>query len=200
MRPLSVPAPGSMTALTSAGLPESITEDVLRQLFEATGCQVVDVSLPKDRATGRPRGFGFVTLASAAEAVRARESLDGSVQAGRPVSEKVLWSLPRKHMGISAVSGEFTGLNVATGNHPIMIEFEARCDRFAVGRAAWATGDDEHKAWQEVDFMAGYPGVECPTHRVTIATDGQPITALRLQFPAGATVDLRQVRIRGVDI
>ena len=38
-----------------AGLPDSITEDVLRQLFEATGGTVVEVSLPKDRATGRPR-------------------------------------------------------------------------------------------------------------------------------------------------
>jgi RNA recognition motif-containing protein len=69
-----------------AGLPESITEDVLRQLFEATGGKVVDVSLPRDRMTGRPRGFGFVTLASAEEASNARMSLDGSLQAGRPMS------------------------------------------------------------------------------------------------------------------
>ena len=45
-----------------AGLPDSISEEVLKQLFEATGGTVVNVSLPKDRATGRPRGFGFVTL------------------------------------------------------------------------------------------------------------------------------------------
>ncbi len=69
-----------------AGLPESITEDVLRQLFEATGGTVTNVSLPRDRATGRPRGFGFVTLATADEAERARGSLDGSLQAGRPIS------------------------------------------------------------------------------------------------------------------
>jgi nucleolin len=69
-----------------AGLPQSITEDVLRQLFEATGSKVVDVSLPRDRATGRPRGFGFVTLATADEAASARQALDGSVQAGRPIS------------------------------------------------------------------------------------------------------------------
>ena len=47
-----------------AGLPESITEDVLRQLFEATGGKVVEVSLPRERATGKVRGFGFVTLAT----------------------------------------------------------------------------------------------------------------------------------------
>ena len=37
-----------------AGLPDSISEEVLKQLFEATGGKVVGVSLPKDRLTGRP--------------------------------------------------------------------------------------------------------------------------------------------------
>ncbi|HEY5961347.1 MAG TPA: hypothetical protein VIV60_32540 [Polyangiaceae bacterium] len=69
-----------------AGLPESMTEDVLRQLFEATGTQVVEVSMPKDRATGRPRGFGFVTLDTGDQAEKARAALDGSVQAGRVIS------------------------------------------------------------------------------------------------------------------
>jgi RNA recognition motif-containing protein len=69
-----------------AGLPESMTEDVLRQLFEATGSQVVEVSLPRDRATGRPRGFGFVTLQTVEQAERARSALDGSVQVGRAIS------------------------------------------------------------------------------------------------------------------
>jgi RNA recognition motif-containing protein len=45
-----------------AGLPESITEDALREVFEATGGKVNDVSLPRDRATGRVRGMGLVTF------------------------------------------------------------------------------------------------------------------------------------------
>lgn len=77
-----------------AGLPESITEDVLRQLFEAAGTTVINVSLPKDRATGRPRGFGFVTLSSPEEAESARESLDGSLQAGRAISVRPFQSEP----------------------------------------------------------------------------------------------------------
>jgi len=117
------------------------------------------------------------------------------VEAGRTVTERVLWSAPAERMGKNAPQIEFTGLNVAAGKYPLMIEIEAKCDRFAVARVAWATGN-EFKAGQEMEFTAGYPGVECPTHRVTIATGGQPITALRLQFPTGATVDLRQVRIR----
>ncbi len=77
-----------------AGLPESMTEDVLRQLFEATGGKVVDVSLPRDRTTVRPRGFGFVTFASAEEASSARSALDGSLQAGRAISVRPFSSEP----------------------------------------------------------------------------------------------------------
>jgi nucleolin len=79
-----------------AGLPESITEDVLRQLFEATGGKVVEVSLPRDRATGKARGFGFVTFAVADEAVQARDALDGSMQAGRAISVRPFSSEPPK--------------------------------------------------------------------------------------------------------
>lgn len=79
-----------------AGLPESITEDVLRQLFEATGGKVVDVSLPKDRATGKARGFGFVTFATQEEAGNARDVLDGSIQAGRSISVRPFSSEPPK--------------------------------------------------------------------------------------------------------
>jgi RNA recognition motif-containing protein len=77
-----------------AGLPESVTEDVLRQLFEATGSTVISVSLPKDRTTGRPRGFGFVTLSSSEEAESARGALDGSLQAGRAISVRPFQSEP----------------------------------------------------------------------------------------------------------
>jgi nucleolin len=69
-----------------AGLPDSVSEDVLKTIFEATGGKVVSVSLPKDRTTGRPRGFGFVTMSSPAEAQAARDSLDGSLQGGRSIS------------------------------------------------------------------------------------------------------------------
>jgi nucleolin len=82
-----------------AGLPESITEDALREVFEATGGKVTDVSLPRDRATGRVRGFGFVTFASPEEAASARDSLDGSLQAGRPISVRPFSSEPPRREG-----------------------------------------------------------------------------------------------------
>jgi nucleolin len=79
-----------------AGLPDSVSEDVLKQLFEATGGKVVSVSLPKDRTTGRPRGFGFVTLATPQEAQAARDALDGSMQAGKSISVRPFQAEPPK--------------------------------------------------------------------------------------------------------
>src|SRR5579859_7064377 len=91
-----------------AGLPDSISEEVLKQLFEATGGTVVNVSLPKDRATGRPRGFGFVTLSTPAEAQTARDALDGSMQAGRSISVRPFQAEPPRR-------GEGTGPRSSSG-------------------------------------------------------------------------------------
>jgi nucleolin len=72
--------------LFMAGLPESVTEDTLRNLFSEAGATVTEVSLPRDRATGRPRGFAFVRLGSDEDADRARQELDGRIVDGRPIS------------------------------------------------------------------------------------------------------------------
>ncbi len=92
-----------------AGLPDSISEDVLKQLFEATGGTVVNVSLPKDRATGRPRGFGFVTLSSPAEAQAARDALDGSLQGGKSISVRPFQAEPPRRDGAGPISGGMGG-------------------------------------------------------------------------------------------
>jgi nucleolin len=85
-----------------AGLPDSISEDVLKQIFEATGGSVVNVSLPKDRATGRPRGFGFVTLSTPTEAQAARDALDGSMQAGKSISVRPFQAEPPRRDAMGA--------------------------------------------------------------------------------------------------
>jgi RNA recognition motif-containing protein len=59
----------------------------------------VDVSLPRDRATGKVRGFGFVTFSTAEEANSARDSLDGSMQAGRSISVRPFSSEPPRRTG-----------------------------------------------------------------------------------------------------
>ena len=93
-----------------AGLPDSVSEEVLKQIFEATGGKVVSVSLPKDRMTGRPRGFGFVTMTTPAEAQTARDALDGSLQGGRSISVRPFQAEPpRKGEGGPMSSGPRSG-------------------------------------------------------------------------------------------
>jgi RNA recognition motif-containing protein len=65
-------------------LPFSATEAEVRALFE-TYSPVVDFYLPLDRATGRPRGFAFVTLSSRESGNAAIEGLNGSDFGGRPL-------------------------------------------------------------------------------------------------------------------
>ncbi|MEI8254841.1 MAG: RNA-binding protein [Deltaproteobacteria bacterium] len=72
--------------LFMAGLPDSVTEEVLRGLFNETSAQVTELTLPRDRATGRPRGFAFVRLGSEADADRARQELDGRIVDGKMIS------------------------------------------------------------------------------------------------------------------
>jgi RNA recognition motif-containing protein len=107
-----------------AGLPDSVTEDVLREIFEATGGTVTDVSLPRDRTTGRPRGFGFVTFSTPDEATNARQSLDGSLQAGRSISVRPFSSEPprrgegRPEGGAGPAGGSNEDRTLYVGNLP----------------------------------------------------------------------------------
>ncbi len=57
-------------------------ESMIEDAFGAYGT-VVSVNLITDRETGRPRGFGFVEMASPEEAAAAREALDGQQLDGR---------------------------------------------------------------------------------------------------------------------
>ncbi len=59
-----------------------VTKEDLTTVFEEYGT-VSRVSLPSDRETGRPRGFGFVEMGSDEEETKAIESLDGAEWMGR---------------------------------------------------------------------------------------------------------------------
>jgi RNA recognition motif-containing protein len=82
-----------------AGLPDSVSEGSLKSLFESTGGKVIDVRLPKEQETGRPRGFGFVTFSTPEEAKAAREALDGTIQSGRSISVRPCLAEPPKRDG-----------------------------------------------------------------------------------------------------
>jgi len=75
-------------------LPLDVTEEELRQEFTAFG-KVEAVTIPTDRYSGKPRGFGFVEMPLVAEGQAAIAGLNGktlkdrmlTVNAARPRSE-----------------------------------------------------------------------------------------------------------------
>jgi cold-inducible RNA-binding protein len=64
------------------------TENDLQDAFAAHGT-VTETNLMMDRATGRPRGFAFVTMGTAEEAQKAIEALNGSDLDGRSLTVNV---------------------------------------------------------------------------------------------------------------
>jgi RNA recognition motif-containing protein len=61
------------------------TENDLQDMFAAHGT-VTEANLMTDRATGRPRGFGFVTMGTPEEAQKAVEALNGRSVDGRALT------------------------------------------------------------------------------------------------------------------
>lgn len=80
------PRGGPISAKIFVGnLAFSTTQDELRSLFASAGA-VVDVFLPSDRETGRPRGFAFVEFATEAEAKEAIGRFDKHELGGRQLT------------------------------------------------------------------------------------------------------------------
>lgn len=66
-------------------LSRAVTEDELRQSFEAFG-QVTSVNIIKDRYSGESRGFGFVEMSTKSEAQAAINGLNGTSLGERTLS------------------------------------------------------------------------------------------------------------------
>jgi cold-inducible RNA-binding protein len=66
----------------------NITENDLQDAFAQHGT-VVEANLMMDRATGRPRGFGFVTMSTPEEAQKAIEAMNGKELAGRALTVNI---------------------------------------------------------------------------------------------------------------
>jgi len=82
-----------MAKIYVGNLPFSASEADVRQLFSQHGT-VESVSLPTDRETGRPRGFGFVEM-SQADAARAIQNLNGHDMNGRQLRVNEAQDKPR---------------------------------------------------------------------------------------------------------
>jgi len=86
------------------------TENDLRDAFAAHGT-VEEVKLMTDRDTGRPRGFGFVTMSTAEEAQAAMDALNGRQLDGRALTVNV--AKPREERsggsGYGSARREYSG-------------------------------------------------------------------------------------------
>jgi RNA recognition motif-containing protein len=73
------------TKLFVGNLSYNTTENQLQDLFAAHG-NVIEVDLIMDKFSGRPRGFGFVTMESKEAADAAVEALNGKNVDGRAMT------------------------------------------------------------------------------------------------------------------
>ena len=64
------------------------TENDLNDAFAAFGT-VTETNLMMDRETGRPRGFGFITMSSPEEAQKAIEAMNGKDMDGRALTVNI---------------------------------------------------------------------------------------------------------------
>src|SRR5438045_8793679 len=99
------------TKLFVGNLSFNTTENDLQDAFAAHGT-VTEANLMMDRATGRPRGFAFVTMASPEEAQKAVEALHGANLDGRALS--VDEARPKaEHAGGGSGGGRHGGTSAA---------------------------------------------------------------------------------------
>ena len=92
-----------MAKIYVGNLPFTATDAEIRTLFAAHGT-VESVTLPVDRETGRPRGFGFVEM-SQADASRAIQNLNGADMGGRALKINEAQDRPRTGGGGGNRSG-----------------------------------------------------------------------------------------------
>lgn len=85
-----------MSKLFVGNLSYETTENDLQDAFAAHG-SVVQVDIPQDRMTNKPRGFGFVTMSSKQEADAAVAALNGADLHGRAMT--VNEARPREERG-----------------------------------------------------------------------------------------------------
>jgi RNA recognition motif-containing protein len=65
-------------------LSSDATADALKAVFSEHG-DVSEVHIVRNRDTGRPRGFAFVTMGTAEQASAAANKMNGAVILGRPL-------------------------------------------------------------------------------------------------------------------
>ena len=92
------------------------TENDLQDAFAAHGT-VVETNLMMDRTTGRPRGFGFITMSSPEEAQKAIAALNGSQLGGRALTVNVARPREERTGGSGGGRREYGGSGGGRGRY-----------------------------------------------------------------------------------
>ena len=87
------------TRLYVGNLSFNSTEDTVAEAFGQDSRQVTSVTIMTDRDTGRPRGFGFVELATAESAATVISKLDSQPLDGRELRVNEANDRPRRDGG-----------------------------------------------------------------------------------------------------
>ncbi len=93
-------------SLFVGNIPYQISEPELEEMFSQAGT-VDSVTVMRDRMTGRPRGFAFVSMTNDDEAEKAIQQFDGASIGGRTIA--VNEARPRPERGPGDFGGGFGG-------------------------------------------------------------------------------------------
>jgi len=93
------------TKLFVGNLSFNTTENDLQDAFAQHGT-VVEANLMMDRMTGRPRGFGFVTMEDARDAEEAVKELDGTAFMGRDIKVNLAKEKPQRGKVVAVGTGK----------------------------------------------------------------------------------------------
>lgn len=97
-----------MSKLYVGNLPWSTSAEELRSAFAQYG-DVTDCFIPSDRATGRPRGFAFVTMVDKQAATAAISALDNQDFGGRTLRVNAATPQGERHEGGGGYGGRGGG-------------------------------------------------------------------------------------------
>jgi RNA recognition motif-containing protein len=96
------------TKLFVGNLDFNVSENELQDAFAAFGT-VVEANLVMDRATGRPRGFAFITMSSPDDAQKAINGMNGKDLGGRTLSVNVARPREERSGGGGGHRGSYGG-------------------------------------------------------------------------------------------
>lgn len=95
-------------SLFVGNIPYQISEPELEEMFSQAGA-VESVTVMRDRMTGRPRGFAFVSMTNDDEAEKAIQQFDGTSIGGRTIAVNEARPRPERGPGDFGGGGGFGG-------------------------------------------------------------------------------------------